>query len=189
MNLYKTIIVYIMLCFFISHDVNAQQDTTPFRNTSWGMTLEEVKKVDPDIEYYEPLNENQSYDLRYYEKEDVLLGLKVMVRYGFFHNKLLQGQYQTTSIDTTLESALDKYEKFKNALVEKYGEPIKKDVEWPTYLSERASSWSTPKSYIILELYSLFTIAYSAKIIYMDKDWVENQNKYKSEKQEIKDKF
>lgn len=94
-----------------------------FRNTSWGMTKQDVTASENKMDPVE-INENT---IRY---KTQLLGKNVELIYLFSQNQLAKAAYRLD--DNYLNSGhfLNTYRKFKAALTQKYGPPTKDSTHW-----------------------------------------------------------
>lgn len=101
-------------------DNNIELPQTPdFRNTTWGMTQEEVKKVEIDVEWVNLL-----------DRENVLTGtaetagMDSMIAYTFDSDgKLQRAVVLFTESHTSENLYIDDYYEVQEKLTEKYGEP------------------------------------------------------------------
>lgn len=131
-----------------------------FRKTRWGMTIEQVKA---------------SENIKPWAESDDLIVYKITVAimptsssYSFVNNKLARAHYffEPKHINDTLY--IDDFDRVKNILTSKYGEPAEDDVLWKDdlykdrpqdygiairtgHLSYR-TQWDTPNSRISLYL-------------------------------------
>jgi hypothetical protein len=108
-----------------------EKETYHFRQTRWGMSREDVRKA----ENGEP-NPEFSHDTTLVWRAE-LLGERVVVAYTFVFNKLVRAKYMLVKYSPPLQrilySAAPKqllpgefildFDKFKKALIEKYGQP------------------------------------------------------------------
>ncbi len=125
MKLLKTFV----LCMLVfSGDVYAAGNKsgvkTNFRNTSWEMSLSRVMERE-DAMF---VRKNKDYLLY----KDSILGLKTDVEYKFTKDKLYSGKYIIRENYTNRNNYITAYEKIKDALAKKYGEPKTDDVFWST---------------------------------------------------------
>lgn len=99
-----------------------------FRNTKWGMTLQDVSKIEMNNDIFEIPDIN---GLGLYEE---ILGINALVIYQFEDGKLVKGSYVASGKDITEE----RYNKIKEILNNKYGEyklleqkeSMQKVMEW-----------------------------------------------------------
>jgi hypothetical protein len=101
---------------------DSSKETTDFRRTSWKMTKVQVKKVETDSLYHE-----KSDELTYRSR---LSGLDCGVSYEFLDNKLNSVSCVITEKHTDENMYLRDRERIRNALVEKYGQPVLDDTLW-----------------------------------------------------------
>jgi hypothetical protein len=103
-----------------------------FRHTRWGMTQEEVigseEKMDP-VEKTEHLVKYKTQ----------LLSKNVELLYLFAQNKLIGSSYKLDDNYLNSHHFIGTYNKFKQALMKKYGQPDKETTNWlnDTYKNDR----------------------------------------------------
>ena len=95
--------------FFLSQGVFAEAEKHTVRNTYWGMTPEEVKKV----EKWEARGGKGDY-LSF--KGELKEGVETGLQYNFHNNLLVSLSYE-------MRGGKDLYQFFYQALVKKYGRP------------------------------------------------------------------
>lgn len=141
-----------------------EQDTfhiKDFRETSWGMNMNQVRKHETSIFVSTEPN------LLVYET--TLNGLKANVIYQFVDNKLARTGYMIKEIHSNRNNYIDDYDKIKNLLIKKYGTPTVDKTNWYNDLYRDTpqdygmavsighlkyiSSWKTSRSEIINGLY------------------------------------
>ena len=88
------------------------ENSSDFRNLSWGMSPQEVMKIEIDKDIFDIPDMN---GMGFYEE---ILGINTLVLYQFENNKLVKGSYIASGKDITEES----YNKIKDKLYKKYGE-------------------------------------------------------------------
>lgn len=130
-----------------------------FRNTTWGMTKEQVKET----ENIEIVNENPD-KISYIE---TVVNYPALLVYKFHDNKLIWGSYSFQQVNDNDEEYLKDFIKFEEVISSKYGKGKKLD-KWNNSDSEfkndpamavRAgdlimwSSWETPTTLIKLIMY------------------------------------
>ena len=132
-----------------------------FRHTRWGMTQGEVigseEKMDP-VEKAENL-------IKYKTK---ILGKNVELLYKFAQNKLIGSSYKLDDNYLNSRHFIGTYNKFKQALISKYGQPDQETTNWlnDTFKNDRtkwglalslghteyAASWNTQYTTIACSL-------------------------------------
>lgn len=88
------------------------ENSYDFRNLSWGISPQEVMKLEIDKDIFDIPDMN---GIGFYEE---ILGINTLVLYQFENNKLVKGSYIASGKDITEES----YNKIKDKLYKKYGE-------------------------------------------------------------------
>jgi hypothetical protein len=187
----RLIISGILICIFLFFSIVASSNDVKydFRQTNWGMSKEQVKATEdkePDFE--------ESNLLGYAVKID---GDDYRCVYSFLKNKLYNSGYGSTETHTNENLYIDDYNKLKDILIKKYGEPKTDKVVWKDDLYKDDKSqwgfavslgdlvygagWETPTTTITLMLYGddyeiSLVIGYNSKEL---KEWV---NKIKEEK-------
>lgn len=93
-----------------------------FRNTKWGMSVDEVKKAEGG----EP-SQSQDNVLLY---EDTVAGMSAYVVYIFAKGKLVRAKYTFTESHMNDTDHISDYENVKEILINKYGEPDNDRTIW-----------------------------------------------------------
>ena len=121
-----------------------------FRNTKWGMPLEEVLASEININPFEK-NENI---IRY---KTQILGKNVELLYLFANNKLIGSAYKLDDNYINSRHFINTYKEFKVSLIKKYGQPKKETTNWldDTYRGVR-SKWGLAVSLGHLEYSALW---------------------------------
>jgi len=91
--------------------IKKQEEKFDFRKSKWGMTQQDISKVEIDKDIFEIPDMNV---VAFYEE---ISGINFLVMYKFDNNKLVSGIYSAMGKSVTVENG----EKFKNILYEKYG--------------------------------------------------------------------
>lgn len=91
-----------------------KQDGFDFRQTKWGFTTDQVKKIEGDEPYI-----NTENTLAY--KKSVA-GLDCLIGYMFIENKLVRAKYIFEEEHTNKNDYISDYNKIKGVLTEKYGD-------------------------------------------------------------------
>ena len=116
------------------NDKTSSSDNTHFRDTKWGMSMQEVK----NIEKQEPVYENNEMIVY----EDYLIQLPVEVIYIFIDNKLTRTKYNFIQSHTNENDFILDYKSLNNALKNKYGKPNEEDHFWSDDLyKDSPSDW------------------------------------------------
>ncbi len=130
----------------VKEDIQIPENTN-FRNTVWGMTIDEVKQIE-SLSLL-PLNFEDTDYLNY--SGDTIVGLPADVFYLFDDNgKLWRGGYDFTyTLDHTNENLyIDDYNKIVKGLTEVYGAPIFDAPYWSDDLFEDdPDDWGRAISY------------------------------------------
>ena len=120
----KRILTISLIIFFCaSMTLGGEKRPYDFRKAKWGMTKEQVKKIEQVKPTYEKGNV-----LGY---KDKVLGLSFLVGYIFDENgKLKSGSYILEKRLDELDYYVKAYKKLKKFLTKKYGTPYKEKVTW-----------------------------------------------------------
>lgn len=116
----------------------SSQSQFTFRNTSWGMTKDEVK----NSETAKFLDEDDT-SLIYTGK---VAGLNTSIFYKFINNKLVSGMYMIEEKHSNKNSYIDDYQNIKKILLDKYGKPSIDDTDWKNDLfkdSPKTMDWQS----------------------------------------------
>jgi hypothetical protein len=132
-------------------------DNYDFRHTRWGMTQEEVIGSEDKMDPVEKTENTIKYKAQ-------ILGKNVELLYLFAQNKLIGSSYKLDDNYLNSYHFIGTYNKFKQALIRKYGQPDKDTTNWlnDTYKSdynkwglalslghtEYAASWNTQNTTI-----------------------------------------
>lgn len=152
----------VCLCVLLinSSQLSADENFT-FRNTRWGMSLEEVKVSEP-LEPAQTAGDMIGYKTKVLQKD-------VLLAYIFADKKLVRAKYVLAERHSNKTDFIQDYKDFKKILTEKYGKPKREDVVWKDdfYKSDPShwgmavatgrlsyfSTWETSDSEIICALY------------------------------------
>ena len=148
-----------------------------FRYTSWGMSQEAVIDSEEKIDPVEKTDNLIKYKTQ-------ILGKNVELIYLFAQNKLIGSSYRLDENYIVSQRFIRTYKRFKQALMEKYGQPEKETTSWlnDTYKNDRnkwglalslghivyAALWNTPNATIECSLrgedfYILCLVEYKSK--------------------------
>lgn len=105
-----------------------QEVKTHFRNSSWGMSQEQVKKIEKN-EFYQKLK-NPATGLEQLIYKGPVGGLECLIAYYFAENQLVQGRYVFMEGHSNRNLYIDDFTEIKSSLKEKYGNPTEDDVVW-----------------------------------------------------------
>jgi len=141
-------------------DSNEVQSHGKFRNATWGMSADQVRK----LEQGEPVH----------DKDDVIgystsvVGLDCWAAYFFVDDKFVRGRYVINEAHSNLNDFINDFENLKQALSKKYGQPSFDNKNWRNDLYQDdfdkwgfaislghlvyAASWETEDSDIYLSL-------------------------------------
>lgn len=113
---------------------SSYSDNTHFRDTKWGMSMQEVKNT----EKKEPIYEEGGMIVY----EDYLIQLPVEIIYIFVDNKLTRAKYLFKQSHTNKNDFISDYKSLNNALKNKYGNPNSEDHYWSDDLyKDTPSDW------------------------------------------------
>jgi len=119
---------------YIDEPDTKNKNNYKFRNTEWGMPIQEVK----NIENQEPVYENQEMIVY----KDSIIQLPVELIYIFVDNKLVRTKYIFIQKHTNENDFISDYRSLNNALTNKYGEPNEEDHFWSNDLyKDSPSDW------------------------------------------------
>lgn len=106
----------------VSEEEIFQIENPDFRNTKWGMSIDEVKSS-------EKLNvvEEQKYLLIY---QDTIVNLSTNVAFQFKNEELIAGMYQFTQQHSNNNLFYDDYKTLVETYTKKYGEPSESHEQW-----------------------------------------------------------
>jgi hypothetical protein len=174
--MYRKLLILVFAISLLTQSRLGWGDDYNFRRTSWGMSQEEVigseEKIDP-VEKTENM-------IKYKTK---ISGKNVELLYLFAQNKLIGSLYKLDDNYINSQHFIATYNKFKRALIEKYGQPDKETTNWlnDTYKNDRkkwglalslgytefAALWKTQKATIECSLreenyYVLCSIEYKS---------------------------
>jgi hypothetical protein len=160
----------------------AASDQRDFRQTTWGMNSSQIIAS----EGKQPEDQKASGSLQYLVYLDEIANLHCHVLYVLAYDKLVHGMYQITETHTNNTDYLSDYNKLKEALLNKYGTPVKDIIDWKDdlYKSDPPhwgtavavghmrmfTFWKTPRTEITLALFGdnfniSLGIDYSSKLL------------------------
>lgn len=106
----------------------ANSISTSFRNSSWGMTPDEVKLTEAAI----PISDNENVVLY----KETFLDMPTQMGYVFNDGKLIKGAYLFEESYENPDEYIITYEKIKSFLIKDFGPPSLDEIKW---LDEGAS--------------------------------------------------
>lgn len=118
---------FVVISLFVLAPILNVEEEYDFRNTKWGMSPEEVHKLDI-IDY--KMTGVSSESFFYLRNIDSIDNKKCMVAYYFIENILIAGAYSFSQKYYDKNEYINDYINLKENLKKKYGEPIKDDVIW-----------------------------------------------------------
>jgi len=101
------------------------QGKTNFRATRWGMTIEEVKKIEG-----EPIQKSKTEGLDIIGYQGKISGMDCLVGYIFAGNKLTRAKYVFAEEHSNKNLYINDFNEIKKILTDKYGEPKDDNVHW-----------------------------------------------------------
>jgi hypothetical protein len=107
---------------FIMYKENESRGKKQFRNASWRMSPDEVKKT-----------ENSEF---LFQKDNILaykgklIDFDALIAYFFAENQLVRARYVLEEEHTNKNDYIEDYKSLKNKLISKYGEPSTDKTEW-----------------------------------------------------------
>lgn len=116
-----------------------------FRETSWGMSQEQVKKIEKSEFMKKEHSKSSGLDIFIYKEKagdlDCILG------YYFAENQLVEGRYVFTEKHFNKNLFIHDFKKVKEQLIEKYGIPKEDNTIWRNDLyKDDPSDWGTAVS-------------------------------------------
>lgn len=110
--------------------------TGDFRSSLWGDSKADVKKSETS-QFSDENDDSVVYKTN-------LAGVDVAVLYQFMDDKLIQAAYISTESHFNKNDFIDDYNKLKQLLIKKYGDPIGDNIQWKDDLyKDRKSGWGT----------------------------------------------
>jgi len=109
----------IFLLFSTTTLLSAQ---TNFRNTTWGMSKQEVKSVE-NIELLKEIDNALVYKTE-------IAGFQCYVYYIFINDQLSRAKYYLLESHTNMNDHISDYKKLKKLLTKKYGSPVESEQIW-----------------------------------------------------------
>ncbi|RPJ09634.1 MAG: hypothetical protein EHM28_01045 [Spirochaetaceae bacterium] len=94
-----------------------------FRDTKWGMSIEEVRKVEKS-EYADATSDGLFF-------KTTIQNVDWIICYFFVDNKLYRAGYMTSENYTNTNKYFEIYNTFRDLLIDKYGQPIKEVITIP----------------------------------------------------------
>lgn len=110
-------------------DDKVESTTKSFRQTSWGMTPDEVKSTETD----KPFSENENVILY----KQTYMDSPAQMGYVFKDGKLVKAAYLLTETYDNPDEYILTYEKIKNSLINEFGPPSLDEIKW---LDDESSS-------------------------------------------------
>jgi hypothetical protein len=101
-----------------------------FRETTWAMSKDEVKKAESSEFIKEEKGSGAVIGLELLVYKDNIIGLDCFIAYFFAENKLVKGRYFIVEKHTNKSLYISDFVTIKNQLINKYGKPKKDDVSW-----------------------------------------------------------
>jgi len=112
--------------------------STDFRNTSWGMSKEQIEK----IEKGEIANKSTSRGLDILMYKGSVGGLDCLIGYFFAKNQLVEGRYVFYEKHTNKNDYIDDFNRTADSITKKYGQPTKDIQLWKNKLyKDDHSDW------------------------------------------------
>lgn len=134
MKILTTPIYIVLLALFIvacsdSDEKNVEQipdkvgsSNTNFRQTTWGMSRDEVKSIESGT----PISDNENVLL--YEQD--YLGIPAQMGYVFKDDKLVKAAYLLRENHDNPDEYIATYEKMKSSLINEFGPPSLDEIKW-----------------------------------------------------------
>ena len=190
MKKYFSILLIVLLILVISTlALFAKEVKYDFRETTWGMSKEQVKETEDRKPDYEE-NAMLSYNVN-------IFGGNYYCFYSFSEDKLCNGGYFFMEEHTDKNLYINDYMELKGIITKEYGKPIMDEIIWKNDLyKDEKSEWGTAISVGDLEYWALWEtlntkiglildgVNYEISLIlsYDSKELREWGNKFKEEK-------
>lgn len=130
--MFRKFLILVFAISLLTHSRLSWGDDYNFRLTSWGMSQEEVLGSEEKIDPVEKTENMIKYKTQ-------ILGKNVELVYLFAQNKLIGSSYKLDDNYLNSQRFIRTYNKFKQALMKKYGQPDKETTNWlnDTYKNNR----------------------------------------------------
>jgi len=127
-----------------------EESKTHFRNTRWGMSKEQVLKIEGRPDH---LENSEGLDIIQYPQK--ILNMDCLVGYVFAENRLAKAKYSFLGKQGDKNQYILEYQNIKDILIRKYGRPLSSKALWhdPLYKDDD-SNWGLAVSQGHLELNS-----------------------------------
>jgi len=122
----KKIILIILLFLFFNEIYSSESN---FRNSEWGMSIEDVKKNEVGIEETDTKNT--------YKSADYLFDNEFRINFVFEDNKLIEGKYSLMFESKKINSKFTLLDNLYSSLNNKYGDNNIKNVDFELFLLNR----------------------------------------------------
>jgi hypothetical protein len=134
----KKILLLITVLIFIFPCLSVHSQENDFRKTNWGMTKEDVKSTENKDIIDEVLDATEEVIVY----KDQISSFDCFIGYIFVKNKLASAGYYINEEHSNKNAYIDDYEKLKDLLSKKYGDPINDDVVWrDDFYKKDKSDW------------------------------------------------
>jgi hypothetical protein len=135
----------------VDYNFNQLSGVSPFRTIPWGASKEYVLKNDPSA--------RKETGKDYLVLTSTLAEIQVDITYFFFKGHFIKGTYMTTENLGDYSTYMEKYQRFKALLTEKYGRPKIDLVNWvDVTFKNRPEKWLTAVSRGHLEHFAFWEL-------------------------------
>ena len=150
MKKYFSVLLIVILILVISTlALFAEEVKYDFRETTWGMSKEQVKATEDRKADYEE-NAMLSYKVK-------IFGGNYYCFYSFLEDTLYNGGYVSTEEHTNKNLYINDYKELKRILTKEYGKPIMDEINWKNDLyKDDKSEWGMAISIGDLEYWALW---------------------------------
>ena len=126
----KIITLFVILCLFMcsGYALAQNQGKFDFRQTRWGMTMDEVKGAETKAKFVE--HKKVSSWMEYLAYETTLNNVAVSLAYVFMDGKLTRAIYLIDDKFVSKNRYIEEMDKLKTQLTERYGQPIIDETIW-----------------------------------------------------------
>jgi len=164
MKKYFSILLIVLLILVISTlALFAKEVKYDFRETTWGMSKEQVKETEDRKPDYEE-NAMLSYNVKIFEGNYYCI-------YSFLEDKLCNGGYFFMEEHTDKNLYINDYMELKGIITKEYGKPIMDEIIWKNDLyKDEKSEWGTAISVGDLEYWALWETLDTEICLSLDSD-------------------
>lgn len=137
----KILITGLACLFLISLNWTQEaKSKTHFRDATWGMSPEQVGKIEKSKSFQKLHSKSTGLDIVGYKGQAG--AFKCFIAYYFAENQLVEGRYSFIEKHTNRNLYISDFKNIKDSLIEKYGKATKDNVVWRNDLyKDDPSDW------------------------------------------------